>query len=150
MENTQIDTIIGINVVLKGNIKNKGSIQINGTVEGEVRSEENVMIGETAHVKGPVSAKTVEVSGTVSGLVEATEKLEVNPMGKIVGDINAKTLVIKQGAVFVGKSTMIQEGVATSGQKPAETATAHSAESNTDKKEEKELVEDKFGFFTKK
>ena len=40
MEN--VDTVIGINVNLKGNLKNKGSIQVNGSVEGEVRSDENV------------------------------------------------------------------------------------------------------------
>ena len=104
MEN--VDTIIGINVSLKGNLKNKGSVQINGTVEGEVRSDESVTVGETAVIKGPVIAKTIEVSGTIKGLVEATEKLEINPTGKIVGDIIAKNLVIKLGAIFVGKSMM--------------------------------------------
>ncbi|PIP50832.1 hypothetical protein CO019_01135 [Candidatus Berkelbacteria bacterium CG_4_9_14_0_2_um_filter_42_30] len=115
MEN--VDTIIGINVNLKGSLKNKGSIQVNGSVEGEVRSDENVNIGETATVKGPVVAKVVEVSGVIKGLVEAGEKLEINPTGKIVGDINAKTLIIKQGAVFVGKSTMPDQGGELSGEK---------------------------------
>ena len=104
MEN--VDTIIGINVNLKGNLKNQGSIQVNGSVEGEVRSDENVVVGETAVVKGPVIAKVIEVSGTVKGLVDASEKLEINPTGKVVGDINVKTLIIKPGAIFVGKSTM--------------------------------------------
>ena len=104
MEN--VDTIIGLNVNLKGNLKNQGSIQVNGSVEGEIRSDDNVNVGETAIIKGPVSAKVVEVSGMIKGLVEATEKLEINPTGKVIGDINVKTLIIKQGAIFVGKSTM--------------------------------------------
>jgi cytoskeletal protein CcmA (bactofilin family) len=108
MEN--VDTIIGLNVNLKGNLKNKGSIQVNGSVEGEVRCDESVNVGETAVIKGPVIAKVIEVSGTIKGLVEATEKLEINPTGKVIGDINAKTLIIKQGAVFVGKSTMPDRG----------------------------------------
>jgi len=104
MEN--VDTIIGLNVNLKGNLKNQGSIQVNGSVEGEVRSDDNVNVGETAMIKGPVAAKVIEVSGTIKGLVEASEKLEINPTGKVIGDINAKTLIIKPGAIFVGKSTM--------------------------------------------
>lgn len=104
MEN--VDTIIGLNVNLKGNLKNKGSIQVNGSIEGEIRSDESITIGETANVKGPVVAKSIEISGSVKGLVEASEKLEINPTGKVVGDINVKTLIIKPGAVFVGKSTM--------------------------------------------
>ena len=69
MENS-IDTVIGINVTVKGNLYNKGSIQVNGNVEGEVKSDENIMIGETAKIKGPVIAAKVEISGEVRGLVE--------------------------------------------------------------------------------
>lgn len=147
MENG-IDTIIGLNVVLKGNIKNKGSIQINGVVEGEVRSDDNVNVGETAKIKGPVVAKTIEISGEVNGLVEATERLEVNPTGKVIGDINAKSLIIKQGATFVGKSIM-----------PAEDNNKAKSEHNEVKSEKEtsstsqnqvENKEDKFGFFSKK
>lgn len=144
MENN-VDTIIGINVVLKGNLKNKGSIQINGTVEGEVKSDENINIGETAKINGPVVAKTIEISGEVNGLVEATERLEVNPTGKILGDINAKSLIIKQGAKFVGNSVM-PDSV------KAEGTTKEEPKIETPKKEgeEKPKTEDKFGFFSKK
>lgn len=141
MENN-IDTIIGLNVSLKGNLKNKGSIQINGTVEGEVRSDESVNIGETAKVIGPVVAKTIEISGEVKGVVEATERLELNPTARVIGDINAKNLIIKSGAVFIGKSNMPQESVATENTKP---------ETKKEEKQEKEPEkEDKFGFFSKK
>lgn len=144
MENN-VDTIIGINVVLKGNLKNKGSIQINGTVDGEVKSDENINIGETAKINGPVIAKTIEVSGEVKGLVEATERLEVNPTGKILGDINAKSLIIKQGAKFIGKSIMPSSGT-TEGPK-TETV---SPETKKEESKAEEKTEDKFGFFSKK
>lgn len=143
MENN-VDTIIGINVVLKGNLRNKGSIQINGTVDGEVKSDENINIGETAKINGPVVAKTIEISGEVKGLVEATERLEVNPTGKVFGDINAKSLIIKQGAKFIGKSIMPASGnieVAKTETKPEETKKEISID---------EKAEDKFGFFGKK
>jgi len=150
MENN-VDTIIGLNVVLKGNLKNKGSIQINGNIEGEVKSDENVNIGETAMVKGPVTAKTIEISGTVKGVVEATEKLEINPTGKVVGDINAKSLIIKQGAKFVGKSIMPQEGeLKADGSAPTEEKKADEKDGpSADGEEEKPANDDKFGFFKK-
>jgi len=147
-----VDTIIGLNVNVKGNIKNKGSIQINGTVEGEVKSDENINVGETAIVKGPVIAKTIEISGTVKGTIEATEKLELNPTAKVIGDINVKSLIIKQGAAFIGKSAMPQQGEALA---EAEKETASKpkegepkAEAEKEVKEEK--VEDRYGFFSKK
>jgi len=136
MENNT-DTIIGINVSLKGNLHNKGSIQVNGNVEGEVRSDENVLIGETAKVKGPVVAKKVEISGEVRGLIEAADKLEINSTGRIYGDINVKTLVIKEGAIFVGKSAMAQK----TGEEKIE---------EEPKENNIEPEKDKSGFFSKK
>jgi len=148
MENN-VDTIIGINVILKGNLRNKGSIQINGTVEGEVKSDENINIGETAKIKGPVVAKTIEISGEVKGIIEATEKLEINPTGKITGDISAKSLIIKQGAVFVGKSNMLAGGV-TEGLKSETSAEEKNPPAGGEREEHKpENKDDKFGFFKK-
>jgi len=146
MENS-IDTVIGINVTVKGNLYNKGSIQVNGSVEGEVKSDENIMVGETAKIKGPVIASKVEVSGEVRGLVEAKDKLEINPTGKIFGDINAHSLIIKEGALFVGKSVMpSKEGAAN------ETKSEPEPVGNEAKKEEAkdEKDSDKLGFFSKK
>jgi len=142
MENA-VDTIIGVSVTLKGNIHNKGSIQVNGTVEGEVKSDENVIVGETAKIKGPVIAKKIEASGEIRGLVEASEKLEINPTGKIYGDVNAKTLIIKEGAIFVGKSIMPN-------QPPAEVKSKEEPKTVVPEKIEDLDSDDKHGFFSKK
>lgn len=139
MENNTFDTVIGLNVSLKGNLYNKGSIQINGTVEGEIKSDENLTIGETAVVKGPIFAKTIDISGEISGTVEASEQLEITPTGKVYGDIKAKSLIIKQGAIFVGSSAM--------------TETSKAKVIVEDKVEVKDVVgpnPDKLGFFGKK
>ena len=108
MEN-QADTVIGVDVNVKGNLNNKGSIQINGTVEGEIRSDESITIGETALVTGPVIAKSILVSGKIEGTVTAHEKLEVDPTGSVTGDIKTKTLIFREGAVFNGTCAMADE-----------------------------------------
>jgi len=149
MENS-IDTIIGVNVTLKGNLFNKGSIQVNGSVEGEVKSDENILIGESAVIKGPVIAKKIEISGEVKGLVEANEKLEIQPTGKVYGDVNAKTLIIREGAVFVGKSIMSNTQGENTGEKKEKSLDAV----ENDEKVEPEITVnekvDKLGFFSKK
>lgn len=147
MENN-VDTIIGINVILKGNLKNKGSIQVNGTVEGEIRSDENINVGETAKIQGPVVAKTIEISGEVKGVVEASEKLELNPTAKVIGDINAKSLIIKQGASFVGKSIMPSDH--TTDHAPSTELPKIAEIKKAEKEEPGSSEEDKFGFFRKK
>jgi len=107
MEN--VDTIIGNNVKIKGSLRNSGSIQINGVVEGEVQSDQMITIGETATVIGPIRAKIIEVSGSVKGIVQGEEKIELNPKGQVHGDVITKCLIIKQGAIFNGKSQMTDQ-----------------------------------------
>lgn len=102
-------TVVGANVKLTGTIKDVSDITVHGHVDGEVISDKNVTITETASVKGPVTAEVVNVSGKINGSVTATQRLEINPTGKIYGSINTKDLIIKSGAVFVGKSNTLKE-----------------------------------------
>ncbi len=102
----QIDTIVGAHVELKGSLRNQGSIQIHGTVIGDVVSDAVVIVGETAHVTGPITAKQVEVSGQVHGSITADEQIELQPKSMVKGDLTTKRLSIKPGAVFIGKSNM--------------------------------------------
>lgn len=99
-------TVVGANVRLNGVIKDVNDIAVHGYVEGEVISEKNVLIGETATVKGPVSGQIVTISGTVRGSVEASVKLELLPTAKIYGAVSTKDLIIRSGAIFNGKSAM--------------------------------------------
>lgn len=102
-------TVIGSNVKLVGALRDVNDIAVHGTIEGEVGSEKNVMIGETAQVKGPVAGTTVSIAGVVRGTVEATTRLEVLATGKIYGDIVTKDLIIRSGALFVGKCSMPED-----------------------------------------
>lgn len=104
-------TIIGGNVVLTGILKDAGDIAIHGKIEGEVTSDRSIIIGETADIKGPVSGQIVTVAGTVRGSVDAGQKLEILPTGKIFGSIATRELIIRSGAIFIGKSTMPLEDV---------------------------------------
>ena len=121
-------TVIGSNVKLTGTLKDVNDITVHGHVDGEVISDKNVEITETASIKGPVTAQIVVVSGKVNGSVTAHEKLEINNTGKVYGSINSKDLIIQSGAIFVGKSTSTKENEGTAEEKL-----------KTDKKETKKI-----------
>ena len=110
MAQERFDTIVGSNVQIKGNLTNQGSIELHGQVEGEITSGEDITIGETANIQGPVSAKNIDISGRVVGSIQASEKIEINPSGYVEGDIKAKIISIKPGATFNGSSTMSDTG----------------------------------------
>lgn len=102
----QINTVVGSSVKLTGTLKDTNDIVIHGTVEGEVNSDQNVMVGETAKIKGPVSGQNVNVSGEVKGTIVAAKKIEIHPSGRVTGNIVTNELIIHGGAIFVGKSEM--------------------------------------------
>jgi len=102
----QADTIIGANVEIKGSLHNRGPIHVHGKVVGDVVSDSLVVVGETAVINGPITARQVDVSGQVHGSITAEEQIELQPKSLVKGDLNTNRLSIKPGAVFVGKSQM--------------------------------------------
>ena len=109
MKENEVHTIVGSNVKLTGTLKDTNDIVIHGTVEGEVISDQNIVVDETANVKGPVTAQSVSVSGVVEGMVKALDKLEIHPSGRVDGNIQTKDLIIHSGARFIGKSDIISD-----------------------------------------
>ena len=106
----QVDTIVGAQVELTGSLKNTGSIQIHGRINGDVTSEASVFVGETAVVTGPITAKHVEVAGQVHGSITAEHQIELHPKSVVRGDLTTSQLSIKPGAIFVGTSNMALNG----------------------------------------
>lgn len=106
MKQQQIGTIVGSSVHLTGAIKDSSDITIFGSVDGEVVSDQKVIIEESAFVKGPITAAEVIVSGVINGTVIAKDKLELNPGGSISGNIDTSELLIHSGATFIGECKM--------------------------------------------
>ena len=106
MKKQQVGTIVGSSVHLTGAIKDSSDITIFGSVDGEVMSDQKVIIEDSAFVKGPITAAEVLVSGTINGTVIAKDKLELTPSGSIKGNIDTAELLIHSGATFIGECNM--------------------------------------------
>ncbi len=109
VSNGVAETIVGTSVKLKGNLRSDGDITIDGSVNGEVKTKGVVTIGPNAQVIANVKAKKVVVSGTVQGNIEAIERLTLTETGRVYGDIVANVLSISAGAIFTGKSNMMEK-----------------------------------------
>lgn len=102
----QSDTIVGAQVELTGSLKNSGPIHIFGKVTGDIQSDNLIVIGETAVIKGPIVAKQVDVSGKVVGSITASEMVELQAKSVVKGDIITTRLSVKPGSTFNGKCAM--------------------------------------------
>ena len=101
-----IETIIGKNTVIKGEISGTGNLRVDGTVEGGIASEGCVVIGESGTVNGDIKANTLNVSGQVNGNADISDKLAIAASGQLIGDVKVGSFNIAQGGVFKGRSEM--------------------------------------------
>lgn len=85
---------------ITGNIKTSGDIQVEGTVEGDIRAH-LLTIGESATIKGEVVADDVVVNGRIVGRVRGL-KVRLTSTARVEGDIIHKTIAIESGAHFEG------------------------------------------------
>jgi len=102
----KVDTLIGIDAEIKGTISTKGTLRIDGSLEGGVANAEAVVVGEDAKVKGDINAQTVVVGGKIAGNIIASASIEMLPHSQVKGDINAPQLYIAEGAIFEGNCVM--------------------------------------------
>jgi len=106
-----LNTIIGKGTVFEGTLEVNGGVRIDGKVKGKISSNETISIGEEGVVEADLNAKVIIIGGDVLGNVFASEKVELQSKSKMTGDIDTKSLVVAEGAVFHGKSNMLEKGV---------------------------------------
>lgn len=101
-------TVIGPDVVLKGNLKSAGDVVIAGVFEGDVACDGRVTIAAGATLIGAVGAAEVVLGGKVQGNSVATKALTLLSSAEVRGDVTTPQIVIEPGATFVGRCTMPQ------------------------------------------
>lgn len=107
------ESLLGKGIEIKGTVRSKGSLRIEGSAEGNVECEGDVTVGETAVLNADVTAQNVTIGGTLSGTVTCSGRLELLPTARVKGDIKVGTLVVSEGAVFSGTTQMGDQPVDT-------------------------------------
>ncbi len=93
-------SVLSSDLHVTGNLKTTGDIQVEGTIEGDIRAH-LLTVGEGATVKGEVIADDVVVNGRVVGRVRGL-KVRLTSTARVEGDIIHKTIAIESGAHFEG------------------------------------------------
>lgn len=93
-------SIVSANLRVTGDLESEGDIQIDGHVEGDVRSN-SVTVGEHAMVCGAIISQRVHVAGTVKGQING-KTVELARTAKVTGDIVHESLAIEAGAFIQG------------------------------------------------
>ena len=85
---------------MSANLRTSGDIQVEGTVEGDIRAH-LLTVGESATIRGEIVADDIVVNGRVIGKVRGL-KVRLTSTARVEGDIIHKTIAIESGAHFEG------------------------------------------------
>ena len=102
-----IDTLIGADTRITGDIQFSGGLRVDGTINGNVTEQSStpstLIIGEHGRIDGAVKVSKIFIVGKVVGPVKALQYIELQAKAKLMGDLHYKTLEMHTGAVIEGK-----------------------------------------------
>ncbi len=101
-----VNSTIGEGSIFEGKFYISGSLRIDGKFEGEIKTDEELVVGETGKVKTNIVAKSVVVAGTVIGNITADDEVKLLETGRVLGDITTPILTIQRGVIAKGAITI--------------------------------------------
>jgi len=103
-----INTIIGPNTSLAGDIEAGGFTRVDGSIRGNVGARGRVVIGERARIKGNVSGTNITIGGVVCGNVIADGHLVILSTAIIIGEIITRRIQADDGCFINGRVSVCQ------------------------------------------
>jgi len=104
--------VLNSDVEIKGDLKISGEMTFDGKIEGEIRGDGMLNLGESSVVNGNVDTQSAVLRGKVNGNIIAKERLEIKGKTELFGDIRASKLTIEEGVTFVGRAEINPNKVA--------------------------------------
>ena len=99
-------TIIGHGITIEGEITSDEELVVAGTVRGKLSVEGPVTVDAGAVVEADIGAASLSVGGHVTGNVAASDRVDLLAGGRLIGDVKAARLTIADGASFKGNVDM--------------------------------------------
>ena len=106
-DKNRIETLIGEQCCIIGSLNVNGLLKIDGSIDGDLFCEDDIILGESGHIKGNTICNNAYIHGTVHGNVSCKSTLTIENCGNVKGDISVKKLMISEGGILDGKCTML-------------------------------------------
>ncbi|HFQ91240.1 MAG TPA: polymer-forming cytoskeletal family protein [Chromatiales bacterium] len=115
-KNTRVDTLIGQQTELRGNISFTGGLHIDGKIQGNVTADgdhgSTLVLSEQGTIEGEVRAPFLIINGLVIGDLYASETIELAPNARITGNVYYEKIEMAMGAEVNGSLIHMDEAVA--------------------------------------
>ncbi|MDZ7642816.1 MAG: polymer-forming cytoskeletal protein [Woeseiaceae bacterium] len=104
---TVIDTLVGGNSKVNGDLHFAGGCHVDGVVKGsvtaDIESESALTVSEDGTIEGGVTVPFVVLNGIVRGDVTASQRVELGPTARVIGNVYYNLIEMAIGAEINGK-----------------------------------------------
>ncbi len=111
-----IDTLIGPQVVIRGDLIFSGGLHVEGRIQGKVFATEGeratLTLSEQGVIEGEIRAPVVVLNGQLIGDVHASERVELASKARVQGNIHYQIVEMSAGAQLTGRLVHAALGVA--------------------------------------
>jgi cytoskeletal protein CcmA (bactofilin family) len=102
-----VDTLVGENTQVSGDVIFSGRCHVDGNVKGNVSADSDgnsaLSVSEDGNVEGGVSVPFIVLHGIVRGDVCASQRVELGPTARVIGNVYYNLIEMKVGAEINGK-----------------------------------------------
>ena len=102
-----IDTLIGPQVTLHGDLVFSGGLYVEGRIHGKVIAEEGapavLTLAEQGRIEGEIQVPVVVINGELQGDVYASERVELAAKARVLGNVHYKVVEMRAGATLTGR-----------------------------------------------
>jgi cytoskeletal protein CcmA (bactofilin family) len=103
------ETILSRDAKFAGKLVFEGVVRVDGKLEGEVVTEDLLVVGSTAEVKGTLRVGTIIINGLVEGDIIAATLVDLRASGRVRGNIIAPTMTLERGGTIDGTCKMARD-----------------------------------------
>ena len=111
---TVVETLVGSNSKLSGDLHFRGGCHIDGTVNGSVTADPDtdsaLSVSDIGSVDGGVTVPYVVLNGIVKGDVFASQRVELGSTARVIGNVYYNLIQMAEGAEINGKLVHQPEG----------------------------------------
>lgn len=101
-----IKAYLGEDTVFSGTLTFNGAVRIDGKMDGQINTDDTLIVGENGILEADIIAGTVICRGKIKGTIKASKRIEVHTNSEVVGNISAPALLVENGAIFDGNCDM--------------------------------------------
>ena len=107
LDGQAIDTLIGPQVTIHGDLVFSGGLYVEGRIHGKIIAEEGakaiLTLAEQGRIEGEVQAPIVVINGELHGDVHASERVELAARARVLGNVHYKVVEMRAGATLTGR-----------------------------------------------